>query len=122
MLFTVIPLPCIGITAIYGDPVTLDHWRFVTLRANKHHLTAPKNAGSLELRNFEVPLPCCGITAIYSDPVTWGHWRSVTLKANKRNLTDPKNARSLEIRNFEGEQAVPDSHAGALERDHCYLR
>ena len=71
-----------------------------------------------------IPHPWSGITAIYGCPASLerDHWRSVTLRANKQYLTAPKNAGSLEIRNFEGEQAVPDSHAGALERDHCYLR
>ena len=45
LLFTVSPLTWSGIIAIYSDPASLerDHWRSVTLRANRHHLTAMRD-------------------------------------------------------------------------------
>ena len=92
-----------GITAIYGDPASLerDNWRSVTLRANRHHLTAMRDhwsgitaAGSLLF--MVIPPPCSGITTIYGDPASLerDHWRSVTLRANKQHLTAAKDAAS----------------------------
>ena len=51
-----------------------DHWRSVTLRANKHHLTAPKDAVSLQIATQSIGI------------LERDHWRSVTLRANKDNV------------------------------------
>ena len=97
-----------------------DHWRSVTLRANKQYLTVPKNAGSLEIRNFEgeqaPPDSFQGREITINSNIIYrnianpqqietesigtlerDHWRSVTLRANKHHLTAPKDARSPQI-------------------------